>query len=199
MKLLVGALAAPLVCAFALSGREPSSQPASLADAPQDPASRPASASRSSARPADTVSVEALTAALYDVISGPAGAKRDWDRFRSLFHPGAKMLALRPGPGGTSTALEMTPDDYARRSGPFIERTGFFERSVANRVEEFGDLAHVWSTYEGRKAAEDPTPMMTGVNSIQLIRVGGRWAVLSLSWDEAREGKPLPEKYRAAK
>ncbi len=39
------------------------------------------------AKKADVESVDSLMAALYDVISGPAGKARDWERFRSLFLP----------------------------------------------------------------------------------------------------------------
>ena len=43
-------------------------------------------------KPADVASVDAIVAALYDVISGDPGIERDWDRFRSLFYPGARMI-----------------------------------------------------------------------------------------------------------
>ena len=43
------------------------------------------------AKPADVASPDAILAATYDVISGPATQKRDWDRFRSLFIPGARL------------------------------------------------------------------------------------------------------------
>ena len=36
----------------------------------------------------DVASPDAIIAAAYDVISGPAGQKRDWNRMRSLFYPG---------------------------------------------------------------------------------------------------------------
>ena len=44
-------------------------------------------------RASDTTSPDAIIAALYDVISGPAGQARDWDRFRGLF----ARRAARPG------------------------------------------------------------------------------------------------------
>ena len=44
------------------------------------------------ADPADVSSIDAIVAALYDVISGPAGEKRDWARFRSLFAPGEREV-----------------------------------------------------------------------------------------------------------
>ena len=52
------------------------------------------------ANPADVASLDSIIAALYDVISGPAGKKRDWDRMRSLFAPGARMIPTGPRPTG---------------------------------------------------------------------------------------------------
>src|SRR5437879_8820432 len=45
-----------------------------------------------SADPSDVESIEAIVAAAYDVISGPAGKKRDWKRERSLFISGARLV-----------------------------------------------------------------------------------------------------------
>ena len=44
------------------------------------------------ANPKDVSSPEAIVAAVYDVISGPAGQKRNWDRMRILFVPDARMI-----------------------------------------------------------------------------------------------------------
>jgi len=38
--------------------------------------------SKSEANPRDVESIDAIIAATYDVISGPAGQKRDWNRER---------------------------------------------------------------------------------------------------------------------
>src|SRR5437868_12309613 len=45
------------------------------------------------AKPADVASMDSIVAALYDVISGPAG-KRDWDRMRSLFVPYGRLIPV---------------------------------------------------------------------------------------------------------
>ena len=42
--------------------------------------------------PADVESIDAIVAAAYDGISGPAGKKRDWDRERSLYYPDARLI-----------------------------------------------------------------------------------------------------------
>ena len=149
----------------------------------------------------DVDSVEHLVSALYDTISGPAGKPRDWDRFRSLFLPDGRLAAIRPDAsarGGASPPEDVTirtPAVYIERNDPYFKTHGFFERGIANRVEEFGNLVHVWSTYESRNAPADEKPFARGINSIQIIRAHDRFWIASVFWDDERPGLTLPSKY----
>jgi hypothetical protein len=85
----------------------------------------------------------------YDVVSGPAG-QRDWDRFRALFLPDGRIVSLVPESAATKDrparkgdAIFLTPDMFAQRNDSYLKANGFFERSIANRVEEFGNLIEV--------------------------------------------------------
>src|SRR2546423_1840739 len=40
----------------------------------------------------DWASIDSIIKASYDLISGPAGHKRDWGRMHSLFMPGARLI-----------------------------------------------------------------------------------------------------------
>ncbi len=147
------------------------------------------------ANPADVASVDAIIAALYDVISGPAGRARDWKRLHALFTPEARMVAVGPRPGGTFGARAMTVDDYiARTSKPFSE-AGFFETELARTTETFGQVVHVFSTYEARHGAADAKPFARGVNSIQLFHDGARWWIVNLVWRAEDDKLALPERY----
>lgn len=146
------------------------------------------------ANPADVATMDATIAALYDVISGPAG-KRNWDRFRSLFAPGARLIANGVRPTGEVVSRVMTAEDYAQRNGPFFEKNGFFEREAARRTDAFGNIAQVFSTYESRHAKDDAKPFQRGVNSIQLMNDGKRWWIVTIFWQAEDEKNPLPEKY----
>jgi len=153
----------------------------------------------------DVDSVEHLVASLYDVISGPAGKPRDWDRFRSLFLPDGRLGVIRADapardnqPARKSDAVFRTPDMYAERNDPYFKTNGFFERGIANRIEEFGNLVHVWSTYESRHAQTDSAPFARGINSIQIVHAQGRFWLASVMWDDERPGLTLPEKYLRA-
>jgi hypothetical protein len=144
------------------------------------------------ARPADTDSMDSVVHAVYDVISGPAGA-RDWTRFRALFADGGRLISIRVT-GDVPAPNVMTPDDFAKRVGANTEKNGFFESEIARRVETFGNIAHVFSTYESRRAPGEK-PFARGINSFQLVKDGKVWKVMTILWDAEREGNPLPEKY----
>jgi len=151
--------------------------------------------------PSDVDTVDHLVASLYDVISGPAG-KRDWDRFRSLFVPDGRIgvvlpesAATKDAPARKGDAVFLTPAMYAERDTAYFATHGFFERSITNRVEEFGNLVQVWSTYESRNAKDDSQPFTRGINSMQIVHAQGRFWIASVLFDDERPGLTLPEKY----
>jgi hypothetical protein len=152
------------------------------------------------ANPSDVASMDAIIKAVYDVISGDAGQKRDWNRFRSLFYPGARMIGTGKNPNtGVYGARAVTPDDYIKRNEPYFEKNAFFEREKARRVEIFGNIAHVFSTYESFNKVDDKTPFERGINSIQLVNDGTRWWVMTIMWQGETKETVLPKKYLKSK
>jgi len=144
--MVIASVASPAVARQSSAASQPAPPPlvGSLAGHPGWPAVKNAS---------DADTVEHLLASLYDVISGPAGKPRDWDRFRSLFLPDGRMGVIRSDapasaeqPARKSDAMFLSPDMYVERDDPYFKAHGFLERSIANRIEEFGNLVHVWST-----------------------------------------------------
>lgn len=161
------------------------------ANAPQTPTPQTVPA----ANPADVASMDAIMRAVYDVISGPAGQKRDWNRMRSLFIPGARLIPTGQRPTGETAARVIDVEGYISRSGDYLEKNGFFEREAARRTEQFGNIAHVFSTYESRHKADDANPFARGINSFQLMNDGKRWWVVTIFWQEETPSNPLPQKY----
>ena len=143
----------------------------------------------------DSDSIDTAVRACYDVISGPAGT-RDWARFQSLFAEGARLIPIRRTAQGSLPAV-MTPEQYQERAGANFEKNAFYESEVAHRVETFGDIAHVFSTYESRRAPEEK-PFARGINSFQLVKTNAGWKIMTILWDSEREGLPLPQKYLAS-
>ena len=168
------------------------------AAAQQQAASQAASsapATAPAARPEDVKSIDSILAALYGVISGPAG-ERDWNRFRSLFLPQARLTAATKNSDGSSRVRPMGVEDYAKGAGSYFLQHAFFESPIVNRVETFGNVSQVFSSYESRHAAGEP-PFARGVNSIQLLNDGTRWWIVSILWDEERPDNPLPKELAA--
>jgi hypothetical protein len=158
------------------------------ATAPQDTTKPPA------AKAADVSSMDAILHALYDVISGPAGP-RDWQRFRSLFAPGARLIPTRHDSTGHAQLLVWSPDEYASRVGPRFQQNAFFETQIGQTVDTFGAVTQVFSAYASRHAATDATPFARGINSIQLFNDGTRWYVVTIYWDAEHGDLKIPSKY----
>lgn len=147
------------------------------------------------ANPKDVESVDAIIAAVYDVISGPAGEKRNWDRMRTLFLPEARMIATSRRADGSAGKRVMSVEDYINTSGPYLEKDGFFEREIGRVTETFGNIVHAFSTYDSKRKADDEKPFMRGINSIQLWNDGKRWWVVTIFWQSENKETPIPGKY----
>ena len=142
---------------------------------------------------ADVDSVQAVVKAYYDSISGPVGAPRDWDRFRSLFLPDARLMTLVAGAGGDAP-LVLGPEQFMRMNRRYFESSGYFEQSIHEQFDEFARVAHVWSTYEARRG-NDAGPYSRGVTSFQLLHSSGRWWIVNVIWDRERRDVTLPAEY----
>lgn len=184
--LRTGALAAAALlllapAAHAQQGGSPAPAPAAAAERPQP-------------RPEDVASEDAILKALYDVISGPPGdSVRDWNRFRSLFTPGASVVFAVTREDGSTIFREGDVEGYIAVNGPIMAREGFWEREIHRTMDRFGSIAQVFSTYEYHQGPGTET--VRGINSIQLARHGGRWWVVSLLVDPESPWNPIPAEY----
>jgi hypothetical protein len=172
---------------------------ASLAQAPA-PAQSAAPAQVApapAAHPEDVASPDAIIVAVYNVISGPAGEKRDWDRMRSLFYSGARLIPTAPKKEGGTGAISLTPQEYIDRSGPYLEKNGFSEREISRRTEAWGNILQAFSAYESRHDAKDDKPFARGINSFQLFFDGSRWWILTIYWQAESPDSPLPAEFLA--
>ncbi|MBS1680276.1 MAG: hypothetical protein JST48_01050 [Bacteroidetes bacterium] len=141
----------------------------------------------------DVKSPDALIAALYDVISGDAGVPRDWDRFKNLFKPEARLIPSGKNNKGQFFLRSMTPDEYVQR---FTSRmtTGFFERELYRKTETFGTVTQLFSAYESKEKKEGPV-IARGINSIQLFYDGNRYYIVTVFWCGETKDFPLTENY----
>ncbi len=156
--------------------------------AKQQPPAQDLSSRVPPAKPDDVNSLDSILKAIYDVISGPAG-ERDWNRFRSLFVPEARLTSATRIDNGPVRLFDV--EGYARGAGGYFKTHAFYESAIANRIQKFGNIAQVFSSYASRTAPNEK-PFARGVNSIQLFNDGSRWWVLSILWDEESPANPLP-------
>jgi hypothetical protein len=149
------------------------------------------------AKAEDVGSIEAILSAVYNVISGPKGQPRDWDRMRSLFVPGARLIPCLPkGEDGRVAIRVMSVEDYISRSGPILEGRGFVERQIACRIDRFGHMAQVFSTYETRLDGKEAIAGR-GINGFHLLWDEKRWWVVTIMWDAESPAQPIPAAYDA--
>lgn len=141
-------------------------------------------------------SLDAIINNLYAVISGEKGQERDWEHFKFLFHPEAKLIPSGKIPDGSIyQARFLKPQDYIKTSGTYLVDNGFFEVETKREVQTFGSISHVFSTYQAYRSAGETEPFMRGINSIQLLNDGERWWILNVYWTQETPENPIPNKY----
>lgn len=134
---------------------------------------------------------------LYGVISGEKGEVRDWELFKFLFKPQAKLIPTGTNKQGIHVARYMTPQEYINTSGKWLVENGFFEKEVARSVHKFGNIAQVFTTYEAFKSESDTKPFMTGINSVQMLYDNNRWWIVNIYWQQASKRNPIPEEFKS--
>jgi hypothetical protein len=144
------------------------------------------------ARTADVQSLDGIVAALYDVISGGIGEPRNWSRMRSLFIPEARIMAISPKKESKDLGLRiMSISDYIANAGPSLIENGFREKEISRKTEQWGELAHLFTSYEAVTEKDGVT--RRGINSVQLMHDGNRWWIVSLLFEAERAQLALPE------
>lgn len=156
------------------------------------PAQEPAQ-ERPEANPADVESPDAIVEAAYEVISGPADDERDWDRLRSLFLPEARLIPTGREKGEPTYEIS-TVEEFIKQAKKVFAKEDFYEREIHAVTERFGDIAHVFSTYESLRNPNGE-PFSRGINSFQLWYDGDRWWIVDIFWHSEREGAPIPERF----
>jgi hypothetical protein len=148
-------------------------------------------------RPDDVSTLDGVMKAFYDVISGPAGQPRQWSRDRSLYMPGMRFVAMSINKKGRPVARIMTHQEFVDSTNTYFLKEGFSEQEIHRVTQRFGNIAHIWSTYESRNKSDGPV-IARGINSIELFWDGTRWWIASNIWDDERPDTPIPAEYLPA-
>ena len=148
----------------------------------------------------DASSVDAIVAAMYQCVSHGPEEEPNWQRMSDIFmRTGVLIPPKRPDMEEHSVLdVDAFRDRVRKGMAAAKERgdsTAFFESEVARRMDCFGNVCQVFSTYEGRHAPGDEKPFVRGINSIQLVKDGKRWWISSVAWDTEKPDQPIPKEY----
>lgn len=137
----------------------------------------------------DVATLDGIIKAYYEVVSGPAGPKQT-ERDKSLHHPMANVMVSGITRSGEPFLRAMTLKEFHAN----VPQDAFYESEIHRVTETFGNITHVWSTYESRDQLNGPVTGR-GINSIQLYFDGERWWILNWIYDSERTGNEIPLKY----
>ncbi len=148
-------------------------------------------------RAEDVATLDGILKAFYDVISGPAGAPRQWSRDRSLYIPNVRFVSLSKDSAGAIHANVVDHQTYVDQANDYFVHEGFFEQEIHRTTHRFGNIVHVFSTYDMRQRADGPS-IGRGINSVELFWDGARWWISGAQWDDERPDNPIPPEYLPA-
>jgi hypothetical protein len=141
----------------------------------------------------DVGSIDGIVKTFYEVISGGVGVPRQWSRDKTLYIPDIRFVAMSER-GGKIDATVGSHQEYVDGANDFFVREGFAEKEIKRVTKKFGNIAHVFSTYEYSTSGK--TKMSgRGVNSLELFFDGKRWWISSVTWEEERPNNPLPKEF----
>jgi len=144
-------------------------------------------------RSEDVTTLDGIIKAFYETISGPKGQPRQWARDRTLYIPDMRFVSLEIRDGKPHAEI-MDHQTYVDRTDAFFVSQGFYEREIHRVTKSFGNLTHIFSTYEMRQTPDGPITGR-GINSIQLFYDGKRWWIVSAVWDDERSDNPIPQEF----
>lgn len=167
--------------------------------AAQQPADKPPHVEVATVPPRaeDVSTIDGIMKAFYEVISGPVGQPRQWPRDRTLYIPDIRFVAMTEDKNGQPIAQIASHQQFVDYADPILVKEGFYESEIHRVTQKFGNIAHVFSTYESRQKAGGPV-IARGINSIELFWDGKRWWIASNIWDDERADNPLPAEYLPA-
>lgn len=145
---------------------------------------------------ADVSSIDGMVKAFYETISGPVGTPRQWGRDRTLYAPGIQFFSIVRS-GGKVSVRRLNHSQYVNSNNESLVRDGFMETEIGRVTRRFGNIAHVFSTYQWQTA--DKKASGRGINSIEMLFDGKRWWITAASWDEETPENKIPKEYLTAK
>lgn len=140
----------------------------------------------------DLKTLSGIISIAYHGISGEAGTSRQLEMMKTLYAPNAIIFKNTKAEGKPSREVLTLDEFYAGMKD--LRRSGFFESEINREVRIFGDIAHVWSTYEIQHKANGPIASR-GINSMQLHFNDNRWWIISWGWENESDENRIPDTF----
>jgi hypothetical protein len=138
--------------------------------------------------------IDNLISRLYHIISSDSDGNRNWDLFRKLFRSEARINALGKDQREQERFISLTVEDYIRGAEISFQKQSLNEQEIGRIVEEYGDMVHVFSSYETKDATNDKV-LQRGINSVQLIYREERYWIVSLLFNPETTECPISDRY----
>ncbi len=141
--------------------------------------------------------INATLDALYESVSFGPGGECDWERIETLMMEGV-VFVQPPARGAERKVMDLDgffADFRSFIANSSVKETGFQEQITSRRTDLFGDVAHSYVIFEVRTDPDSPSPISRGLDSIQLIKMGERWVVSSITTAFERPGRPMPQRF----
>jgi len=132
--------------------------------------------------------------AYYDVVTVKKGEMPSYQRDSLLHLPNVNVGWAAKTKSGKTTFRYLSLKEYHHLSDGSLAKNGFSEKEISRKVEQFGSIYHVWSTYESRNSPSGPV-IERGINSIELFYDGTRFWILGWFFDSERKDNPIPAEY----
>ncbi|MGD8779441.1 MAG: hypothetical protein PVH88_10840 [Ignavibacteria bacterium] len=136
--------------------------------------------------------IDSLVDHLYKSISFDDIESLNWDNFRRLFKPEARLIHVTDNGHD-----QMKVETYIIKLKEQIKKgllKNFCEYEIHRVAQCFGRICQVFSTYEAKFNPSDIKLLARGINSIQAVYNDG-WAIANLMWYNETKENTIPELY----
>ncbi len=136
------------------------------------------------------VAIDQLIAAFFAVFDNHGGRQPDVGRMRELFaERGVLAKCVASAPEISTVEEFIAPRQELLTSGAL---TDFEEVETSATTQVFGHIAHRQSTYRKSGLLHGAPFVTRGVKSFQFLETPAGWRILSVTWDDEREGFAVP-------
>ncbi|WP_052135018.1 DUF4440 domain-containing protein [Collimonas arenae] len=147
-----------------------------------------------SAHNADQAEIDALVKAFFSVFTNKNGVKPDVDAIHRMFIPQGLIIRCNDTEREIYTLQQfIAPRLELLNGGRLVD---FQEQEVSARTDIFGGIAQRYCVYEKSGVLDGKAFHAYGVKTVQLVRMDDGWKMVSLAWEDERDGLAIPDQFK---